>query len=367
MSDPNIQLQMLPVQVIEHEDRVILIRGLSQVQIPDKNVLLVLTVLQRALQAGPMSAEALSGLFAAPLRPLVLRFIDFLQQKRFIVEAGSVPASWQPESESSQDIFYWHYNRHQEDIAQRLNEKIWLFAGVNELNKKIVQRLADEGLQQGVIIDDPTLRNTRYFNVDGSLRTATWALPETRIITPEQAGAYATEDIAFIVAGTEFGSQYLLRDWNEYAVKKGIPFFPVLLQHMSGYAGPLVIPGESACLECLRARQNSNAQNFEECRITEQYAFQAQQSAAYHSSMLHMLAEIAMFELVRYSAGISWEVGTMTELNLLSGTMDKRKLLKAPRCPVCSNMHRHPKLNLHKRLATEESWEEINKTVGYHE
>jgi thiazole/oxazole-forming peptide maturase SagC family component len=362
------RLQILPVEVIEHDDRVILIRGLTQVQIPDKNILIIITVFQRALQQKPMTANDLSALFAAPSRPLILEFIDFLLKKRLMYEYDSDQPHASVEAENSQDVFYWHYNKHQGEIALALNEKVWFFIGVNKLSRKLVAKLSEEGLQNYVVVDDPSLRAASFFNPDGSLNDQEWALPGSRILEPDAMQDYAgNNDIGFIIAATEFGSQFLLRQWNQYSVERNIPFFPVLLQHMTGYAGPLVIPGECACLECLRARQNSNAKDYEERRITEQYAFESQKVAAYHGSMLNVLAEVAAFELIRFRAGMSWDVGTLIEINLLSSEMQKRKLLKAPRCIVCSNVKNHPKINLHKRLASEESWDDINKTVGYNE
>ncbi len=99
----------------------------------------------------------------------------------------------------------------------------------------------------------------------------------------------------------------------------------------------------------------------------ERHAFDGQQVAAYHRSMLEVLASVAQFDLVKFKTNIQWEIGTLCEISLLSGSMSRRKLLKAPRCPVCSGLRTHALTNIHKQLTPAEAWDEIRQTVGHHE
>jgi thiazole/oxazole-forming peptide maturase SagC family component len=120
---------------------------------------------------------------------------------------------------------------------------------------------------------------------------------------------------------------------------------------MVGYIGPLVIPGDTACLECLRARQNACLTNATERRVAERGAFDGQRVTAYHPAMVGMVAEAAAFELIRFYAALpQWKVGRLIELNLLSTAMAHRKVLKAPRCPVCSSLHAGVPTSLHKMI-----------------
>ena len=92
-----------------------------------------------------------------------------------------------------------------------------------------------------------------------------------------------------------------MRPWNEFCVRHRRPFLPVVLQDLIGYIGPIVVPGETACFECLRARQNSNLINPETQRAAEARAFDGQAIAAAHPAMSASLGAIAGFELTSVS------------------------------------------------------------------
>lgn len=364
----NDQLIMLPVQVIEQEGAVILKRGLEQILIPDQNALVIIRVLQQALLRKPSTVNELLSLFAAPVRPLIEELLLHLQKKRFVVPLVEATVPHQPhQSESPQQIFYWHFNRHQQQIAAALNQGSWLLIGINKLTGLLLQAMLREGLQHYLIVDDPMLRNIELFDQQHQLTDPFWQQQADHIISESQLFSSDSSGHRFVVAASEFGSFFLLERWNEYAVRQQLPFYPAILQNMVGYAGPLVVPHESACLACLKSRQNSHSPGFAERRITEQYAFSGQQVVAYHQSMLQTLAAVAAFDLVKFSSNIQWEVGSLCEIDLLAGSMIRRKILKAPRCPICSGLQDNPLVNIYKQLTSDAAWQEIRQTVGDYE
>ncbi len=366
----NEKLTLLPIQIIEQEDGVILKRGLEQILIPDRNALLIMQVIQKALLQEPRSSNDLLSLFSAPVRPLIANLLEYLLKKRFLLQEQDNDPPHSKHKESAQEIFYWHFNQHQEKVAAALNDKQWIFVGINFLNEYLLKAMLTEGLQNYTIIDDPMLRNIDMFDDQHQVCSEFWRTQATRIEAEEQllnAVGNTRTNLGFVVAASEFGSFYLLERWNEYAVRQGLGFYPVLLQNMVGYAGPMVIPHESACLACLKSRQNSHSAQFEERRLTEKHAFAGQKVVAYHQSMLSMLAAVAQFDLVKFKCNIQWEVGTLCEIDLLAGSMSRRKILKAPRCPVCSSLHEIPLTNIHQQLTSNAAWDEIRQTVGDYE
>ncbi len=364
------KLIILPIQVIEQDDGIILKRGLEQMLIPDKNALLIIRVIQKALLQQPRSADDLLTLFTGPIRPLISNLIDHLIKKRFLLMQSDGMERGNIIEESAQDIFYWHFNLHQQQIASILNEKCWVFVGINQLTQELLQVMLNEGLDNYCIVDDPMLRNIDNFDANHQLTSEFWQKLSNKIISEDEVFAGDAVQIfnfGFVVAASEFGSFYLLERWNQFAVESGLSFYPVLLQNMVGYAGPLVIPHETACFACLKARQNSQNSSFEERRQTEKYAFAGQKVVAYHQSMLKVLAAVAQFDLIKFKSNIQWEVGTLCEMDLLGGSMTRRKLLKAPRCPICSGLHDVPLVNVYKRLTSSQDWDEIRQTVGNYE
>lgn len=358
------KFKILPIQIIERENEVVLKRGLSTMLIPDKSVLTIIKVIQKALLQHPKSIDELSGLFAGRIRSLIVHFIEHLIHKNFIIPADAeAPAYMQ---ETSQDIFYWHFNTCQDIIAKSLNEKPWAFIGINKLTKKVIQSLFREGKSSFIVIDAPSLRNIDFFDEDHEIQDPFWKDSRLKVLAEDNFKKSSAE-VGFLVATSEFGSLYLLEEWNTFAIENNIPFFPLLLQNMVGYSGPLVIKNEGACLECLKLRQNSSSPDFAEKRMTEKFAFEGQKFTAYHESMVNILAEVGTFEIIKFQSNIQWELSTYTEIDLLSSEMKRRNLLKAPRCPVCSPLKEIPLVNIHQQLTSDESWAEIEQTVGYDE
>ncbi|MDN3690360.1 hypothetical protein [Cyclobacterium jeungdonense] len=359
------KLKVLPFQIIELEDSVVLKRGLSSMAIPDKSALIIIKVIQKALIQSPKTVDELASLFTGSIYNLIKSFINHLIEKKFIVYLEDTN-NYRYDEETPQDIFYWHFNAHQSQISETLNEKPWAFIGINELNKRLISSLFTEGKNNFMVIDDPSLRNVRFFDDNHKIVDNFWN--DERIVKIQETDFLEdSRGVGFIVASSEFGSFYLLESWNAFAVKNNIAFYPLLLQNMVGYAGPLVIRDEGPCLECLKLRQNSASSDFSEKRLTEKFAFEGQQIAAYHHSMVTVLAEVGAFDLIKFKSNIQWDLGTLCEVDLLAGSMNKRNLVKAPRCPVCSPLNEMPLINIHKQLTSEDSWKEIEQTVGYDE
>ena len=82
-------------------------------------------------------------------------------------------------------------------------------------------------------------------------------------------GTALDEGLDCVVATADFSGQQLLRHWNSWCVNRGCTFLPVMLDKGIGCVGPLVVPGETACYECLRARENSNLEDPETRRAAE--------------------------------------------------------------------------------------------------
>jgi len=361
------KLKIMPFQIIEMADSFALKRGVSTIVIPDKNAMIVVRVIQKALAQDGYTAKELAELFSAPARELVLKFIDSLIERRFIVplnETNTTKFNAGNAAERPQDIFYWHFNKYQSTIAEKLNEKPWAFIGINELSKRLISAIKTEGKDSIIVIDDPGLRRIEFFDDNFLCVDPFWHQSSLNIMNDDEF-KNDSPDIGFMVAATEFGSFMLLDEWNEYAIGHDVSFYPVVLQNMVGYAGPLVIPGNSACLECLKHRQNSNNADFMEKRAIEKFAFEGQHIAAYHNSMLTVLAQVAIFDLIKFSNNIQWDVGALCEIDMLSGTMARRKLIKAPRCHACSGAVQKPDINIQKQMTTDDAWKEIEQTVGH--
>ena len=121
----------------------------------------------------------------------------------------------------------------------------------------------------------------------------------------------------------------------------GVQMFPVALSNLIGWVGPVVVPGETPCYECLRARQNANIVNPDLMRAIESVASEGQLCNGFHPSMSNLVAELAVLELTKcYGRGMaSYQVGTLVRVNTALPQVTTHKVLKVPRCPVCSPLN----------------------------
>jgi bacteriocin biosynthesis cyclodehydratase domain-containing protein len=141
-----------------------------------------------------------------------------------------------------------------------------------------------------------------------------------------------------------------IRRWNATCVEHGLMLMPVVLDRMRGEIGPIVIPKETACYECLRARENANLTDPVKERLAEQAAVVGQIRNTFHGAMAGAVAEFAALEIAKLLSGAMLpKMGAFTTLALLEPSLQTRYVLKVPRCRVCSPMLWRPAPNLENR------------------
>ena len=132
----------------------------------------------------------------------------------------------------------------------------------------------------------------------------------------------------------------MLQEINQLCVENRIDLLPVCLTDMIAYIGPLVIPKESACVECCINRVNSNQTNYEIFNDIDNCRAQGQLTASIHPSMVNSISELALLEFTTYYTRMVIRApDLMTQVDFLSSRMEQSKILKVPRCHVCSNIN----------------------------
>jgi thiazole/oxazole-forming peptide maturase SagC family component len=193
------------------------------------------------------------------------------------------------------------------------------------------------GVKDILVLDDPLLRNTRYFTKAGKIRSNMFDAG-TSIVSWKH---FLNNEIntRCIIATSEFGGQGCLLPWNAWAIRHGSMFAPVYLQDMVGYLGPLVIPGETACLHCLRMRQNAHLHDAAFEREKEENLLRGESIAAIHPAMITVVAETVVFELCHFFGALPGpRPGRHIKIDMTRAVTAQKLVLKIPRCPVCSNL-----------------------------
>ena len=330
------KLRALPVQVTDlPRGGAVIKRGRVEIRLHgDQAGDAVRAVLEAARQGA--SLEEIVARFAPPDHPSVEALVQHLMARRILVlESDLAPGA--AEGESQLDVFYWHFGEPAHEIAQRFTRTRFRILGVNAISRRLAVSLRAAGAEDVEVLDHPWLRNPELFDDDGGLAAGAWP---GGLETPSPVGDRGDLDpgsLDCLVATSDLGDTRPLREWNELCLLHNIPFLPVLLQDLVGYVGPLVVPGETACYECLRSRQNSHLPDPVAHRAAEDAP--GRPVAGFHRFIASILGDVAAVELTKFFGlrPLS-RIGTLLEVNLLGGEMTPRRVLKLPRCPVCSTL-----------------------------
>ena len=331
-------LRSLPVQMIPTKEGVIIKRGCTEVQIRGVNAGAVIERIISSSTQNSVTKDSLLASFPHADQPSVSQLIDQLIERRLLVSSTSADSN-SGNHENSTDIFYWHFDQTKAEISQRLDAQKITIVGVNYISRQLAISLSESGFTQVEVVDEPGLRNLRFFDPPRELQLQHWPTPLRTPVAMKQWEAGADlNSLDCIIATSDFGSAPILREWNTYCIHHNLRFFPIVLSNMIGYIGPLVIPQETACFECLLARQNSHLSDPSRKQTVDQVAFDSQNIVGFHPSMASIIGDIAAMEMTKfYSQSMPlWNVGKLIEVNLLATRMTPRKVLKLPRCPVCS-------------------------------
>ncbi|HXT68719.1 MAG TPA: TOMM precursor leader peptide-binding protein [Vicinamibacterales bacterium] len=337
------RLLAFPFQMIVHDGSVILKRGALETRIEGARAVEVLQSLVDRIGTNGIPRKDLTEGFAAVDRPDIDALIDQLLERRLLYLASEKLAAV-PESESPLDVFYWNIDQTASEVTTRLSERRIIVLGVNEISRQMLLTLEAAGCASVGIVDYPLLRNLTFFDGDGSLNRDRWSSRDP-LSFDDWSSDLDPGSLDCLVATSDFGGLHWMRQWNEVCVPNRIHFLPVVLQNLIGYVGPIVVPGETACFECLRARQNAHMVDAGLRRAPELVAFEGQFTAGFHPAMTAALGSIAAMELTKLYGGMkvpTRRVGMLIEVNLLVPSLTARKVLKIPRCPICSPGRNQP-------------------------
>jgi bacteriocin biosynthesis cyclodehydratase domain-containing protein len=345
------RLVALPVQFIEIPGGLVLKRGCTELRINGEGAADALQKIFHATVSGDATYQGICEQFAVPNRQVVRALIEQLVGKRFLIPLGSDPPPDGPES--SLQIFYWHFGDTAPNVTHRLNASSVAVLGVNLISRQLAVALTASGVENFHVVDFPLLRNLRLFDDRGQLSPSEWkgALPLAYETWTDQARHRPPQ---CLVATSDFGGRELFRHWNKYCIDHDIHFLPVFLQDLIGYIGPLVVPRETACFECLRVREDSNVADRQMKKAVGAAAFESQPFIGFHPSMASVLGDISAFELTRFYGGVlpRQKTGVLIEVNLLPSYMTTRKVLKLPRCLICSSLNRNAPVQTANTIAS---------------
>ncbi|MEX5218032.1 MAG: TOMM precursor leader peptide-binding protein [Nitrospira sp.] len=336
------RLNFVPAQIIRAEGCTILKRGCIEIRFSGSHYADQLQLLLDSFQNGCTEAEMLSRI-GEDQKPDIVEILELLKARKILIpmrkDSGDELAD-----ETPLEVFHWHFDPQGQTLPKVLRSRRLAILGLNSVSQSLLAALNLCGFENVTVVEYPVRLLPKK---TGPNRTV--SRPYSSITYETWVDKVEWKALDCVIATSDFGGRDLLREWNDLAVGNECRYFPVVLQDVIGFVGPFVIPGETACYECMVARENSHMDDFALRRTIERSAFEAQQPA-YHPLMASIVGQIAAFELTKiYSDMIPVRhVGTLIEVNLLGTRMTMRKVLKIPRCIVCSSLQKQPSISIYK-------------------
>jgi bacteriocin biosynthesis cyclodehydratase domain-containing protein len=334
-------LRLLPAQIIPVPGGAIVRRDVLQLHVRGDGVEHVLRAAFELLAAGGATREdvvaRLCERFPSVGAAAAAELVSRLAGARLVIPAGEAAAA--EDLEPPHELFRWSVDPSWPGPDAGLERAAVGVFGVNHVSVRIVELLRANGMTNVELVAHDGLADVRLLGEHAAISVETWR-------EREEDG-----EIACLVAACSFGNAPALRALNAHAVRAGIPFLAAALVDHVGLVGPLVVPGESACLECARARENANAADPVLFRAAGEHAFVGQLVTGFHPAMPAMVADVAAMELTKFlSAALpNGLVGKLIEIDLSAPAMSVRRVLKVPRCPVCGTVNRISGANADKR------------------
>jgi len=340
-----------PDVLAELTDGVLIKRGSVELLLAGPAIAEILSALLDAYSDGPLSLDELLERFPSALHETVSTLFEALAARR-LLEPEATP-QFDVDLESRSELFFWDHSVAPAQLTEQLAARRFVVLGVNSVATALVNSLREAGFEKVTTVDVPNLRNVRFGRV-GSGVNRTHLTQDGPTHVSMQEFVDSGDEFDCLVATSDLGGAQLLRQWNRFAHSAGVAFFPVVLQNMRGFMGPLSIPGATACYECFRARQNSNMNDPELQRSSEYVAHETQLGVSALPSMAASLGHLAALELTKFfiSRIAGWQVGTVYEINMLDLSLTRRRVLRVPRCTVCDRRQQQSATSLDEKLFT---------------
>jgi molybdopterin-synthase adenylyltransferase len=319
-------LAALPFRCFTIDQDLIIKRGRVELKISGLGAVDVLLPVVRSLSAGPTTLRELCS--DNPSAELIEEFVTQLISRRLIsIDKDYVPLST-TEVESPSVVFSWEIDANNK--SKRFSTAGLIVVGVNAItHAAALSIMATPFAGSLIVVDDPALRSSDFTNGDGTVNV-NWHAPRPLSLIELESSKFKA---SFLLAASEVGRESDLLYWNRYCLRRKLSFLPISLRDWIGTIGPLTFPGETACLQCARSRQESNDDVLDR-RFELAEEFPGVIGA--HPSMAPVLGHLASIEIFKARMSLpGTRYGQVLEVNLMGSRVIPRRVLKLPRCRDC--------------------------------
>lgn len=165
---------------------------------------------------------------------------------------------------------------------------------------------------------------------DTAARTPRSADDETGARTPEPPAALT-------IALTDDYLQPALADHNAAALASGTPWLIARPVGTVLWLGPVFVPGETGCWQCLAQRLAANRQSLGYLQNRLESAAPVVTAGARLPLTMAIGAQMAALEAAKWLAGLRPDKTAVLTLDLLGTTTEQHVLVRRPQCPACGD------------------------------
>lgn len=160
-------------------------------------------------------------------------------------------------------------------------------------------------------------------------------LSDTGVFEPQRDDTW---DLVMITLGNE--AQYAIKAISEYVQHKGLTALYGAVDGLESHVGPLVVPGETACWNCLRLRKIGASENPALSHVLENSALENQLSNRARSVLSPMVSvnghQLAMEAIKLLSGFTRSDLSNHVRIqNLVTGESEQHQIIPVPWCDVC--------------------------------
>jgi len=322
-------LTAYPFQVLEYGSEIVLKRGTLQLLIKGKSALNSVLHILISTSGKKSSRRHILDQFPVFRQEEISSLLDEMISKRFLIEVN-IDDEVDLLSENRADVFHWQLGEESKHIDKSKESTKINIIGINELSIDIYKRLKDYGYKNITAIDLPMLGFIDSMSSNPNIETKNY---------DHWLDQLDNDRPSIIVGCSEISGQLGLIGINQLCVEKNIPFYPIVIQELKAQLGPLVIPHRSACLQCLRSRQNAHIQDVPLERFHEAFLQEGQDVLPRFETLIKLAVEMSVFQILKF---LSFENSiyhpSLLAIDPLNGSMEQKKVLKIPRCPICSSL-----------------------------
>ena len=346
----------------ENNETIIIMIKNNIIRIKGKNLSLFFDTILNLLNGQNTIEEIIRKTHNLMPKESLLKLLDTLQDFYLIEEADSDRFSKDQIIQYYAPLgYYSRWGKDKFDILKTINSKKVCIIGLNNLAFKVSKLISTIGIGEIILIDDTAvltedIGNEFYLKDIGKSR-AEVVNNQLRLMNPlcktkiarsnkiEDMIDYA--DLSIVLATFDFENFLWPKEVNKISLLKRTPWiYGAVQKNGEGIVGPLFIPFETACYECMTIRIKSNSCMFEELEMYERRIREHDtvDSKIFFQPHIDIIAGVIVNEIWAYFSELS-HVNIINQFYLFDMkklSLEPHYILKVPRCSFCSRITMKP-------------------------